>query len=66
MKAVNAKMIPNGDIPVECNLMYPDSDKYWICVFRSTAVSGGHPAGTCRMGNTRDRTTVVDPELKYV
>ncbi|KAJ8314711.1 hypothetical protein KUTeg_006861 [Tegillarca granosa] len=63
MRAVNAKVIPNGDVAPECNNKYPDSDVYWACVFRSTTVDGLHPAGTCRMGDARARTTVVDSEL---
>lgn len=64
MKAVNAKVIPNGDVAPECSYKYPNSDAYWACVFRSTTINGLHPSGTCRMGDARDRTTVVDPELR--
>jgi choline oxidase len=33
---------------------------------RSTANTVYHPAGTCRMGDAGDDTTVVDPELRVV
>lgn len=64
MGAVHAEIIPNGEVAPECNSLYRNSDAFWACVFRSTTVDGLHPAGTCRMGDPRDRTTVVDPELR--
>ncbi|KAJ8315586.1 hypothetical protein KUTeg_007736 [Tegillarca granosa] len=64
MRAVNAKVIPYGDVPPECNYKYPNSNEYWACVFRSKTIDGFHPAGTCRTGDALDRTTVVDPELR--
>ena len=40
------------------------SDAYWECVIRHLATAGNHATGTCRMGNSNDNRTVVDPELK--
>ncbi|KAL8566211.1 hypothetical protein ACOMHN_063101 [Nucella lapillus] len=41
-----------------------DSDDYWRCHIRHTAVTIYHPVGTCRMGDPEDPATVVDPQLR--
>ena len=40
------------------------SDEYLACMLRTYTQTIYHPAGTCKMGNPLDPTTVVDPELK--
>lgn len=41
-----------------------DSDQYWRCHVRHTAITVYHPVGTCKMGDPKDPSTVVDPQLK--
>ena len=40
------------------------SDGYWECHASHLALSMSHHAGTCKMGNETDSTSVVDPTLK--
>ena len=40
------------------------SDAYWECIVRHLATTVYHPAGTCKMGNSKDGTAVVDPQLR--
>lgn len=40
------------------------SDAYWECITRHLATTVYHPAGTCKMGNAKDETAVVDPQLR--
>ena len=40
------------------------SDAYWECIVRHLASTVYHPTGTCKMGNTKDKTAVVDPQLR--
>lgn len=41
-----------------------DSDQYWRCHIRHTVQTTYHPVGTCRMGDVKDKRTVVDPQLR--
>ena len=40
------------------------TDAYWECIVRHLATTVYHPAGTCKMGNRKDETAVVDPQLR--
>lgn len=40
------------------------SDEYLACMARTYTQTVYHPAGTCKMGQAMDPTTVVDPELR--
>ncbi|KAL4218202.1 hypothetical protein ACF0H5_022938 [Mactra antiquata] len=40
------------------------SDAYWECIVRHLAATVYHPAGTCKMGRSDDKTAVVDPQLR--
>ena len=40
------------------------SDAYWECYIRYLAITVYHPTSTCKMGDVKDKSTVVDPELK--
>lgn len=39
-----------------------EDDAYLHCIIQTAAITGYHPAGTCRMGTGRQ--AVVDSELK--
>ena len=41
-----------------------DTDDYWACMVRRNVLPIYHPCGTCKMGPTNDKTTVVDPKLR--
>ncbi|XP_022254991.1 glucose dehydrogenase [FAD, quinone]-like [Limulus polyphemus] len=40
------------------------SDEYLACLARTLTFTIYHPVGTCKMGDYRDPSTVVDPELR--
>jgi choline oxidase len=42
------------------------NDRDMLDYVRHTVTTGYHPAGTCRMGDARDRRSVVDPDLKVI
>ena len=42
-----------------------DTDDYWSCMVRRNVLTIYHPCGTCKMGAINDKTTVVDPQLRY-
>ena len=42
-----------------------DTDDYWACMVRRNVLTNYHPCGTCKMGPTNDKSTVVDPQLRY-
>ncbi|GLH15728.1 Neither inactivation nor afterpotential protein G [Gryllus bimaculatus] len=50
----------------ECKHSTPhfEDDAYLECLVRTAAITGYHPAGTCKMGRTSDPTTVVDSFLR--
>nr|KAG5706356.1 hypothetical protein BaRGS_033117 [Batillaria attramentaria] len=41
-----------------------DSDDYWRCHIRHTITTCYHPVGTCKMGDGKDPSTVVDSQLR--
>lgn len=43
-----------------------DTDEYWVCVVRYTVLTNYHPTSTCKMGDAKDKTSVVDPELRVI
>lgn len=53
------------------NTFYPgcekyayDDDAYYACQARTEFITLSHPAGTAKMGNPEDPTTVLDPKLR--
>ena len=40
------------------------SDEFWECYTRHLAVNAYHQTGTCKMGTEKDKTAVVDPQLR--
>ncbi|XP_065222642.1 glucose dehydrogenase [FAD, quinone]-like [Planococcus citri] len=52
-------------IPIlRCLLQVPYSDKYYECLIRHFGTTKYHPAGTCKMGPSKDPDAVVSSELK--
>ena len=49
-----------------CRQYTYDSDEYWQCYVRSITSTVYHHSGTCKMGDPKDPSTVVDPQLRYV
>lgn len=49
-----------------CEKYFKNEDQYFTCWARSILFTFHHPVGTCKMGDPNDRTTVVDPELRYL
>ncbi|XP_067121222.1 glucose dehydrogenase [FAD, quinone]-like [Centruroides vittatus] len=47
-----------------CETYRPYSDEYLECLARSFTLTNYHLSGTCKMGDPRDSTTVVDPQLR--
>lgn len=50
----------------ECKNYKPNiNDQGYIeCIIRTAAITGHHPAGTCKMGSELSNFTVVDPTLR--
>ncbi|XP_067129201.1 glucose dehydrogenase [FAD, quinone]-like [Centruroides vittatus] len=55
--------IPPPSLPA-CNNYSAASDEYYRCLGRQLATPGYHVVGTCKMGDPKDNTTVVDFDLK--
>ncbi|GFQ79433.1 glucose dehydrogenase, partial [Trichonephila clavata] len=47
-----------------CEQFLNDDDEYFRCMARSILLTCGHPVGTVKMGNPRDPSTVLDPQLR--
>ncbi|OQR69219.1 glucose dehydrogenase-like, partial [Tropilaelaps mercedesae] len=47
-----------------CEIYPVQSDEYLACLARTYTATIYHPVGTCKMGNPRDPSTVVDPQLR--
>ena len=41
-----------------------DTDDFWRWYIRHTTLTIYHPVGTCKMGDPKDPSTVVDPQLR--
>ncbi|GIX81608.1 glucose dehydrogenase [Caerostris extrusa] len=61
-KKIGAKMFETKFPGCESHELY--SDAYLRCVARNYVFNLYHPVGTCRMGNPKDKTTVVDSRLR--
>ncbi|CAL1288541.1 unnamed protein product [Larinioides sclopetarius] len=62
MKKVGAK--PFKTVFPGCEQFYGNEDSYFTCIARAAVVTIFHPVGTAKMGDPRDPTTVVDPQLR--
>lgn len=63
MAKINARPI---DILIPgCEEFGEDEDLYLRCVVRTIITTTNHPVGTAKMGDSKDPTTVVDPQLRY-
>ena len=47
-----------------CEEFVQDLDMYIRCIVRTLVVTTSHQVGTAKMGDPRDPTTVVDPQLR--
>ena len=47
-----------------CKYYEYGTDDYWICLARNYTQTLFHPAGTCKMGSSKDAGAVVDPQLR--
>ncbi|XP_076304447.1 glucose dehydrogenase [FAD, quinone]-like isoform X3 [Tachypleus tridentatus] len=52
------------DVFPGCETYKPWSDGYLACLARTLTYTIYHPVGTCKMGDPRDPSTVVDPQLR--
>ena len=43
-----------------------NTDDYWRCLIEHMSNTMHHFTGTCRMGDVKHPTTVVDPSLRYI
>ncbi|XP_029045750.2 glucose dehydrogenase [FAD, quinone]-like [Osmia bicornis bicornis] len=54
-----------SNVPLAACSQYPFlSNDYWSCAVRQETGPENHQAGSCKMGVSRDRMAVVDPQLK--
>lgn len=53
-----------SDVFPGCETYKPWSDGYLACLARTLTYTIYHPVGTCKMGDPRDPSTVVDPQLR--
>lgn len=56
--------VPFQTLVPGCERLALDEDKYLRCFIRVLLLSFHHNAGTARMGDPSDSTTVVDPQLR--
>lgn len=61
-QAIGAKMFTTKFPGCEEFPLY--SHNYVRCVARKYTFTLFHPVGTCKMGSVRDKTSVVDPQLR--
>ncbi|GIY66520.1 glucose dehydrogenase [Caerostris extrusa] len=47
-----------------CEQFYGDEDSLYACLAKSAVVTLSHQVGTAKMGDPKDATTVVDPQLR--
>ncbi|GIY68954.1 glucose dehydrogenase [Caerostris extrusa] len=55
---------PFSSIYPGCDDYVGDDDKYFRCMAKSIIQTCNHQAGTVKMGDPRDPTTVIDPQLR--
>ncbi|XP_076472845.1 glucose dehydrogenase [FAD, quinone]-like isoform X3 [Babylonia areolata] len=63
MRALDARPM-DGPVKVCSEQHVYDSDQYWRCHIRHTIMTVYHPVGTCKMGDPKDNSTVVDLQLR--
>ncbi|XP_076472842.1 glucose dehydrogenase [FAD, quinone]-like isoform X2 [Babylonia areolata] len=63
MRALDARPM-DGPVKVCSEQHVFDSDQYWRCHIRHTIMTVYHPVGTCKMGDPKDNSTVVDLQLR--
>lgn len=62
MENIGAKPI---DILIPgCEEFADNDDLYFRCIIRTIPTTANHMVGTVKMGDPKDPTTVVDPQLK--
>ena len=62
MRKINARPI---DILIPgCEEFAEDEELYLRCIARTLITTTNHQVGTAKMGDPRDPTTVVDPQLR--
>jgi len=64
MKSMNAKL-SQMNIP-ECNALTYDTDDYWTCYLKYFASVSNNPIGTCKMGRSHHKASVVNSRLKVI
>lgn len=47
-----------------CKDLEKESEEYWRCYIKQMSSHIYHPVGTAKMGPAKDKTSVVDPELR--
>lgn len=47
-----------------CEKYAYDQENYFRCQLRTILISGHHSVGSAKMGDPRDPTTVLDPQLR--
>ncbi|XP_054709909.1 uncharacterized protein LOC129219656 [Uloborus diversus] len=62
LQKVGSTPLPN--IFPGCEDSATDEDSYYWCMARQFVVTFNHQVGTAKMGDPRDPTTVVDPQLR--
>ncbi|XP_035225710.1 glucose dehydrogenase [FAD, quinone]-like [Stegodyphus dumicola] len=62
LKKIGSK--PFSTVVPGCEDYVNDDDKYFRCIAESIVVTLNHQVGTAKMGNPKDTSTVVDPELR--
>ncbi|XP_071036390.1 glucose dehydrogenase [FAD, quinone]-like isoform X2 [Parasteatoda tepidariorum] len=62
LKKIGSKMFATA-FP-GCEKFVSDDDKHFRCIARSMVITLSHQTGTVKMGNPRDPSTVLDPQLR--
>lgn len=64
MKSMNAKL-SQMNIP-ECKELEYDTDAYWQCYLKYFTSISSNPVGTCKMGRSHHKASVVNSRLKVI